>query len=777
MAVTRTAIDGSAALPALERAGGALRVGVPRRRTAGHLPPDIARPLRVLHVVEAFGGGVFEQLRHLTARLPHEGVISVIAHGRRAETPADVSQFFAQDVELLALPWGARTLRGELAVARRIRQVISDSEPDVVHLHSSFAGVAGTRSIPQSIPRVYTPHGYSFMMPDRSRVARAVFRGMERFVADRVDVIGAVSVSERRAAASLGAVRAVLVENGIPEFDGRGAPAAVLGRERAAHRGTRPVVVAMGRITAFRRPADTVAILRGVGDLADVEWIGEAALASDRLGVERCGVPVTGWLTRTEALARLRRADVYVHCAAWEGQPMAVLEAMALGSAVVGTDIPPLRDLIPEGQRFETPEQAVAIVRDLLVDDVRMSSCIAAQQRVGERHGANRMARRWAQVYRELASGRLRRPAGRRGGPRRGAREVTAVTTNDQRSTTHMTLTSEAPTPQNHPCGRVMVTGCAGFIGSHVTEALLNRGAEVVGIDCFNDNYDRHDKLRNLEAARSWDQFDFFPVDLARGNLEDLVCDCDAVIHLAAEPGVRPSWSSRFGDYLRNNVQATQELLEAVKRHSDTRIVYASSSSIYGEALRQPTSEDELPKPFSPYGMTKLAGEHLCQLYHLNFGLRVVSLRYFSVYGPRQRPDMAFHRFCSAAVTPAGSQVAEPITVYGDGTQTRDFTFVDDVVQATLSAAVSDSAASSSYNVGGGSQVSVNEALGLIADFAGRPLEIDYTDAQRGDVRATSAAIERAERDLGLAPATSVRDGLAAEFEWMLSESRIPSLR
>ena len=330
------------------------------------------------------------------------------------------------------------------------------------------------------------------------------------------------------------------------------------------------------------------------------------------------------------------------------------------------------------------------------------------------------------------------------------------------------------PILETRPLRRVMVTGCAGFIGSHVTEALLTRGAEVVGIDCFNDNYGRRDKLRNLEAARSWENFDFVPADLSRGNLEDLVDGCDTVIHLAAEPGVRPSWSLRFEDYLRNNVKATQQLLDAVKGNVRTRVVYASSSSIYGEALNQPTVEDELPRPFSPYGVTKLAAEQLCHLYHLNYGVPVVALRYFSVYGPRQRPDMAFHRFCRAAVDPHGP--AGVIEVYGDGSQTRDFTFVDDVVQATISAAVSDAAVGSSYNVGGGSQVSVNEALSLIAESAGRELDIRYRSAERGDVKATSAAIGRAQRDLGFVPKTDVRTGLEAEFEWMVGECQATEL-
>ena len=193
---------------------------------------------------------------------------------------------------------------------------------------------------------------------------------------------------------------------------------------------------------------------------------------------------------------------------------------------------------------------------------------------------------------------------------------------------------------------RALVTGCAGFIGSHLTESLLDDGWTVVGIDCFNDNYARPQKLRNLERSMEWDGFEFVPIDLSRGDLYDLVEDCDVVFHLAAEPGVRSSWGSRFESYVRNNVMATQHLLEAAKRCPEKRFVYASSSSIYGDAEQLPTPEFVTPRPFSPYGVTKLASEHLCRLYNGNFGVDTVGLRYFTVYGPRQRPDMAFTIFC-----------------------------------------------------------------------------------------------------------------------------------
>lgn len=312
-----------------------------------------------------------------------------------------------------------------------------------------------------------------------------------------------------------------------------------------------------------------------------------------------------------------------------------------------------------------------------------------------------------------------------------------------------------------------LVTGCAGFIGSHLTEALLDDGIEVVGIDCFNDNYARPEKLANLERIKNWDAFDFIPIDLARGDLHELVADCDVVYHLAAEPGVRSSWGGRFDLYLRNNVLATQHVLEAVKASPEKRLVYASSSSIYGEAEELPTSESATPRPFSPYGVTKLAAEHLCSLYHGNYGVQAVSLRYFSVYGPRQRPDMGFNAFCRAALE------RRPLTVFGDGEQTRDFTFVGDVVKATRAAGTGDAAlAGNVYNVGGGSRVSVNAALALIAEFAGAPLDVRYLDRERGDVRDTGADTQRAQADLGFDPQTAIEDGLRAEFDWLAEVNR-----
>jgi UDP-glucuronate 4-epimerase len=307
---------------------------------------------------------------------------------------------------------------------------------------------------------------------------------------------------------------------------------------------------------------------------------------------------------------------------------------------------------------------------------------------------------------------------------------------------------------------RALVTGCAGFIGSHLARSLLGQG-EVVGVDSFTDNYSRELKLRNLEPLSNWRAFRFIAADLAQANVRELMTDCDVVFHLAAEPGVRTSWGSRFIAYVRNNILATQRLLEAAKESPDQRFVYASSSSIYGEAERRPTPESTTPSPLSPYGVTKLAAEHLCRLYYENYGVETVSLRYFSVFGPRQRPDMAFNRFCQAAVKD------EPLTLYGDGTQTRDFTFVSDVVDVTEAAALASAAPGQVYNVGGGSEVSVNSAIELIGEFAGRRLKVRRLPPERGDVRSTSADTSRARIELGFQPAVTFEDGLRAQFDWI----------
>src|SRR3954471_18376794 len=283
---------------------------------------------------------------------------------------------------------------------------------------------------------------------------------------------------------------------------------------------------------------------------------------------------------------------------------------------------------------------------------------------------------------------------------------------------------------------RALVTGCAGFIGSHLTEALLEDGHEVLGVDCFNDNYRRADKRANLALAREYGTFELVHGDLVSLDVAALVEPVDVIYHLAGEPGVRSSWGERFDRYTHHNVAATQRLLEAMPRGK--RFVYASSSSVYGDALALPTREDATPRPLSPYGVTKLAAEHLTVLYGEEQGLDTVALRYFSVYGPRQRPDMAFRRFCEAIVAGA------PLEVFGDGGQSRDFTYVHDIVAATRAAGETATPPGSVYNVGGGGSVSATRALEARSGLAGRPLEVRGGKRSSGDVRDAGADTTRA---------------------------------
>jgi UDP-glucose 4-epimerase len=306
-----------------------------------------------------------------------------------------------------------------------------------------------------------------------------------------------------------------------------------------------------------------------------------------------------------------------------------------------------------------------------------------------------------------------------------------------------------------------LVTGCAGFIGSHLTESLLADGYTVLGVDCFNDNYPREDKQANLERARGHAGFRLLAADLAALDAEELLDGCDLVFHLAGEPGVRTSWGGRFDRFTHHNVIATQRLLEALRATPGKRFVYASSSSVYGDAEALPTREDATPRPLSPYGVTKLAAEQLCRLYHANHGIDTISLRYFSVYGPRQRPDMAFRRFCHAILE------HEPIQLFGDGAQTRDFTYVGDIVAATRAAGAVPRGDGRVYNVGGGASVSLQRAVDELAAIAGRRLDIRRHRRESGDARDTSADISRARAELGFHPATPLTDGLRAEFEWV----------
>ena len=307
---------------------------------------------------------------------------------------------------------------------------------------------------------------------------------------------------------------------------------------------------------------------------------------------------------------------------------------------------------------------------------------------------------------------------------------------------------------------RALVTGAAGFIGSHLAERLLELGHQVTGIDSLTDYYSPTIKRRNVEALLRHPGFRFVQDDLLNLELAALLDNVQWVFHQAAQAGVRASWGSSFEVYIRDNVQATQRLLEAVKTSSIEKLIYASSSSIYGDAESYPTPETASPKPLSPYGVTKLAGEHLSQLYWRNYGVPTVVLRYFSVYGPRQRPDMAFHRFGRALLCD------EPIHIYGDGLQTRDFTFVADAVQANLLAA-ERGPGGEVFNIGAGSRIALREALAHLETITDRTAVVHFEAVQQGDAGATSADIRKAQHLLGYQPQVDIEEGLRAEVSWL----------
>ena len=307
---------------------------------------------------------------------------------------------------------------------------------------------------------------------------------------------------------------------------------------------------------------------------------------------------------------------------------------------------------------------------------------------------------------------------------------------------------------------RALVTGAAGFIGSHLSAALLDSGASVTGIDCFTDYYSRDIKEVNLGTVKGRPRFNFVEAALQDVDLTALLTGVTHVFHLAGQAGVRKSWGGDFDVYIRDNIQATQRLLEAVARTPIQKYVYSSSSSVYGNHVPLPMREDTYLQPLSPYGVTKLAGEHLGNLYSANHGVPAVSLRYFTVYGPRQRPDMAFQRFLTAA------RDGTPITMYGDGEQTRDFTFVADIVAANMAAAV-QGRPGSVYNIGGGSRVTLNHVLDLIRNVTGKTIEVRREPEQKGDMRHTYADTSAARRDLEFSPRVTLENGLDQQYRWL----------
>lgn len=305
---------------------------------------------------------------------------------------------------------------------------------------------------------------------------------------------------------------------------------------------------------------------------------------------------------------------------------------------------------------------------------------------------------------------------------------------------------------------RVVVTGAAGFVGSHLVERLLATGAVVTGIDSLSAYYDPALKRSNLATAVENERFRLVEGDLNELELASLLDGAEVVYHLAGRPGVRSGFGREFESYVRDNVLATQAVLEAIRGGSVKRLVFASSSSVYGDAERFPTPEDSPPAPLSPYGVTKAAAENLCRLYVRSFGVAVVVLRYFTVYGPRQRPDMAFARFIDAALE------GRSLAVNGDGCQVRDFTFVHDAVAAAL-AAGERGLPGRTYNVSGGSRASVNQAVAIIEELLDKPLAVEHGTADSSEPRATGADTTAAARDLGFQPRTALRAGLAVQLD------------
>lgn len=306
---------------------------------------------------------------------------------------------------------------------------------------------------------------------------------------------------------------------------------------------------------------------------------------------------------------------------------------------------------------------------------------------------------------------------------------------------------------------RALVTGCAGFIGSTLVDRLLGEGYEVIGIDRFSDYYARALKERNISSALGHPLFTLIEEDVL--DMETFP-SVDYVFHLAAQAGVRASWGESFEVYTRDNILATQRLLESYTSRNLRKFVYSSSSSVYGDT-ELPMREDRMVQPVSPYGVTKLAAEHLCSLYWKNYGVPTVSLRYFTVYGPRQRPDMGINKFVRAVLN------GDAITVYGDGTQTRDFTYIDDIVEANVLAAMS-AVVGEVFNIGGGNRISVNDLIGAIEAATGKRAVVEHGAEQKGDVRDTWADTQKAERLLGWRAETGIVAGLERYVDWIRGE-------
>ncbi len=307
---------------------------------------------------------------------------------------------------------------------------------------------------------------------------------------------------------------------------------------------------------------------------------------------------------------------------------------------------------------------------------------------------------------------------------------------------------------------KCLVTGAAGFIGSHICERLIKEGRSVIGIDNFMDYYSRSLKESNISGLQSDPNFEFIEKSILDCDLIRLLENVDAVFHQSAQAGIRASWGSSFRIYSDNNILATQMLLEAAKKSPVKKFVYASSSSVYGDTTDLPMRESSVTRPVSPYGVSKIAAEHLCYLYYKNFGVPTVSLRYFTVYGPRQRPDMAFHRFFKWILE------GKPLQMYGDGEQSRDFTHISDIIEANW-LAFQKGKPGEVFNIGGGSRITMNQVISIMEEITGSAATVDYQQVQKGDVRHTSADMTKARKELGYNPKVSIREGLETEHEWI----------
>jgi len=304
------------------------------------------------------------------------------------------------------------------------------------------------------------------------------------------------------------------------------------------------------------------------------------------------------------------------------------------------------------------------------------------------------------------------------------------------------------------------VTGAAGFIGSHLTRRLIREGHTVIGIDSFTDYYPRWIKEENAHSLLKEKKFHLIDEDINTLDLKKTIKESSYIFHLAAQAGVRASWGESFSIYTQDNIEATQKLLEAAKSLPVKKFIYASSSSVYGYSPELPMSETSPLYPYSPYGVTKLAAENLCFLYYKNFGLPTVSLRFFTVYGPGQRPDMAFHKFLR--------RIAEgkPIPIYGNGEQTRDFTYIDDIIEANY-ACIDHARPGEIYNIGGGNRRKLEDLIPLFEEICQKKVRIQWENSKKGDVPHTLADIQKATAGLGYKPQTDLRAGLREEWDWI----------